>query len=279
MTYKDIIDKATDTLRAAGVLNPEVDAWELFSEVFGMKRKDYLVQMLQEAESEGQAKYDRLVAVRRTRKPLQHILGHTGFMGLDFFVDERVLCPRQDTEILVEEALRYLEPHMSVLDLCTGSGCVLISLLHYGKEIEGTGADISAEALKVATENARRNYVHPVWKQGDLFEAVGDARFDIIVSNPPYIPTDVISGLMPEVRDHEPLMALDGGVDGLDYYRRITKEAPHHINNEGWLLFEIGVDDKIAVESILFEQGFSDIHCVKDYADNDRVVAGQYICM
>ncbi len=277
MTYKEILEKAGVELQDAGILNPKVDAWELFAFAFGMEKKDYLLYMQNQAKEEGQKEYERLIALRKTRKPLQQIIGHTGFMGLDFLVNEHVLCPRQDTEILVEEALRLIKPQMKILDLCTGSGCILISLLHYAKDVDGMGVDISKEALTVAGENAQRNFVHPIFKQGDLFEPVGNNRFDMIVSNPPYIPTDIIESLMPEVRANEPYIALNGGEDGLDYYRRITKEAPLYLNDGGWLLFEIGVDDKIAVETLLFEYGFSAIHCVKDYADNDRVVAGQYM--
>ena len=277
MTYQQSLSGAARRLADAGVLNPEVDAWELFSEAFGMARKDYLLVMRDEAEAKGQAEYDRLVALRKTRKPLQQILGHAGFMGLDFAVNEHVLAPRQDTELLVEEALKRLKPGMAILDLCTGSGCVLVSLMHLVQGVTGTGVDISEKALDVARENARKNFVHPDWRQGDLFAAVAGERFDLITANPPYIPTGVISGLMPEVRDFEPRQAVDGDADGLAFYRRITDEAPEHLKDNGWLLFEIGVDQKIAVETLLFERGFSDIHCFKDYAGNDRVVAGQFV--
>lgn len=277
MTYKQLLSNATQRLTAAGVLNPEVDAWELFSEAFGMQRKDYLLVMRDEADDEGWAKYEKLIALRETRKPLQQILGHAGFMGLDFIVNEAVLAPRQDTELLVEEAAKRLQPGMSILDLCTGSGCVLISLMHLVRDVQGIGVDISQKALDVARENARQNFVHPSWRQGDLFEAVFGEKFDLITANPPYIPTDVIEGLMPEVRDFEPRRALDGDVDGLAFYRRITEETPDYLKENGWLLFEIGVDQKIAVETLLFERGFSDIHCYRDYAGNDRVVAGQFV--
>lgn len=277
MTYKELLSNATQRLTDAEVLNPEVDAWEMFSEAFGMQRKDYLLIMRDEADDEGQAKYEKLIALRETRKPLQQILGHTGFMGLDFIVNENVLAPRQDTELLVEEAAKRLLSGMSILDLCTGSGCVLISLLHLVQDVQGIGVDISEKALDVARENAKRNFVHPSWRQGDLFEAVAGEKFDLITANPPYIPTNVIEGLMPEVRDFEPRRALDGDADGLAFYRRITEEAPDYLKENGWLLFEIGVDQKIAVETLLFERGFSDIHCYRDYAGNDRVVAGQFV--
>ena len=277
LTYQQLLLNATARLAEAGVLSPEVDAWELFSEAFAMQRKDYLLVMRDEAGAKGQAEYERLVALRETRKPLQQILGHTGFMGLEFAVNEHVLAPRQDTELLVEEAAKRLQPGMSMLDLCTGSGCVLISLLHLVQGVTGAGVDISGKALAVAKENAKRNFVHPIWRQGDLFAPVAGGRFDLITANPPYIPTEVISGLMPEVRDFEPRRALDGDADGLAFYRRITAEAPDHLKDGGWLLFEIGVDQKIAVETLLFERGFSDIHCYRDYAGNDRVVAGQFV--
>ena len=276
MTYKELLTEGVRRLDAAGVLSPEVDAWELLSLAFGLVRKDYLLMMRQEADVARLKEYDRLIALRETRKPLQQIIGHTGFMGLDFLANEHVLSHRQDTECLVEEAAKRLEPGMSVLDLCTGSGCVLIALMHLGQDLKGSGVDISEEAVLVARENARRNFVHPELYRGDLFEPVAEERFDLIVSNPPYIPTGVIGELMPEVRDYEPRAALDGSGDGLAFYRRIVREAPAYLTEGGWLFFEIGVDQRVAVETLLFEQGFSDIRCVRDYAGNDRVVMGQY---
>ena len=255
---------------------PEVDAWELLSHVFSLSKKDYFLRMNEEAEDQGAQEYERLLERRCTRLPLQQILGHTGFMGLDFLVNAHVLCPRQDTELLVEKAGEYLFPGAEVLDLCTGSGCVLISLMRMNKDISGTGVDISEEAIAVARENAKRNFVHPLWRTGSLFQPVEGKMFDLVVSNPPYIPTGVIEGLMPEVRDHEPRSAIDGGEDGLAFYRRIVADAPSYLKEGGWLLFEVGVGEALPVESLLFDRGFCNLRHFKDYAGNDRVVRGQW---
>ncbi len=276
MTYRELLKYGIKELDEAGVPNPDVDAWELMEKACSIDRKDYLMAAFDAPLQEQIESYEKLIAIRKTRKPLQQILGNAGFMGLTFEVNEHVLSPRQDTELLVEEALKRLSPGMSVLDLCTGSGCVLVSIMRMCRDLKGMGVDISAEALEVAKRNARKHLIHPRLKQGDLFEPVLGEQFDMIVSNPPYIPTNIIDGLMPEVSVYEPRRALDGGGDGLDFYRRIASEAPEHLFDEGWLLFEIGVDEKISVETLLFEQGFSDIHCYKDYSGNDRVVAGQW---
>ena len=209
------------------------------------------------------------------RIPLQHITGRVGFMGLTFKVNGDVLCPRQDTELLVETALSVIEPGMDILDLCTGSGCVIISILDGMRGTRGLGCDISDKALAVAGENAKALNSRAEFVQGDLFEPV-TGRYDIITCNPPYIRTDDIDALMPEVKDSEPLNALDGGADGLYYYRRIVKEAKGYLVSGGRLMFEIGVDQRAAV-SMLFEQnGYTDIKCYRDYAGNDRVVTAKY---
>lgn len=277
MIYQRILTEAAAQLEAAQIPDPEVDAWELFEEAFSINRKDYLLLMREEADKEGVIRYRNLLERRKKREPLQQILGHTGFMGLDFVVTGAVLSPRQDTECLVERASEHLKKEMSLLDLCTGSGCILISLMHMGENIQGFGVDISEEAIKVARINAERNYVHPRLLCGDLFEPVGDMRFDMIVSNPPYIKSDVIPSLMPEVKDYEPLSALDGSADGLLFYRRIIEGASAHLNDGGIILFETGVDQRQDVSSLLFDAGFSDIRSYRDYSHNDRVVSARYM--
>lgn len=224
-------------------------------------------------------------------------------MGLEFAVDGHVLVPRQDTEVLVEEALRNLHDGMRILDMCTGSGCILISLLHYSNDCRGVGADISGEALAVARGNAERllGASACTWmrdgtevldgcgaddppcaedRQGrisfiesDLFHGI-EGRFDIIVSNPPYIRSGEIPGLMPEVREHEPVLALDGGEDGLAFYRRIVEGCRAHLCGGGMLFLEIGYDQGEAVSGLLEEAGFLEVAVVKDYAGLDRVVCG-----
>ena len=198
-------------------------------------------------------------------------------MGLTFRVNQHTLIPRQDTETLVEEGMRHMYDGMRILDMCTGSGCILLSLLKYSNECEGIGVDISEEALKVARENAQRLGLKAEFVQGDLFEPVPEKKFDMIVSNPPYIETAVIETLMPEVRDHEPMQALDGMEDGLFFYRKIVEKAPGFLTKGGWLLFEIGHNQGEAVSKLMTVQGFKEVEVVKDYTGLDRVVLGQML--
>lgn len=207
-------------------------------------------------------------------------------MGIDFAVNDKVLIPRQDSECLVEEIMRFAGDGSDILDLCTGSGCLLLSLMHYKNNCRGVGVDISEEALEIAGRNLemlRRddglNGGDAVFLRGDLYDALSDhdKKFDYIISNPPYIRSDVIKTLMPEVRDHEPHIALDGGDDGLDFYRRIISGAPAHLANYGMIFLEIGFDQAEDVSRILNEAGFRDISVIKDYGGNDRVVSARYV--
>ena len=193
-------------------------------------------------------------------------------MGLPFFVNESVLIPRQDTEVLVETALAMMKPECRLLDMCTGSGCILLSLAKLGTVAEGVGVDISEGALKVAERN-RENLGLPQVRlvHSNLFESV-EGVFDMIVSNPPYIPTEDIEDLMREVRDHEPHLALDGSKDGLLFYRKLAEESGRYLVPGGSLLFEIGYDQGGAVSQLLDQAGFKDIHVKKDLAGLDRVV-------
>lgn len=194
-------------------------------------------------------------------------------MGLSFYVNEHVLIPRQDTEILVEETAKFLRDGMQFLDLCTGSGCILLSLLHLKHGVEGTGVDLSPEALKVAKKNRERLGAKAALIQSDLFDKI-ESAFDVIVSNPPYIKRAEIETLMDEVRLHEPYMALDGHEDGLYFYRKIAEEAPKYLRAGGGLFLEIGCDQGACVAELLRQQGFADVKVVKDLAGLDRVVEG-----
>ena len=260
---------------------------------------------------------------RAAREPLAYIVGEQSFMGLPFIVSEDVLIPEQDTENLVEEALRLIDDGSRILDLCTGSGCILLSLLHYTNGCIGVGTDLSEKALEIARRNASAHGLsdQTVWLQGDLFDALDPLNkknnddkdnkrenykiednkreesrddqaeksteseksesgfpgmsytsgYDMIISNPPYIPTSVIDTLQPEVRCAQPRMALDGGGDGLDFYRRIISEAPAHLVVGGRLLLEIGYDQAEAVSDLLREAGYYGIEILKDYGGNDRI--------
>ena len=267
-------------LREAGIADADIDASLIMQYLLGVDKDHILAHGTDEVGEAEAEEYLKLIDVRKSHVPLQHITGHQEFMGLDFAVNEHVLIPRQDTECLVEEAMIVTEDKMRVLDLCTGSGCILISLLRYKNDLEGVGTDISKEALKVAAENAKRNKVSALFLEGDLYGALEGSsesgkRFDIIVSNPPYIRSSVIGTLMEEVRDHEPLKALDGGEDGLDLYRRIMEGTDEYLIPGGRILFEIGYDQGQAVSDLLKEKGFADVEVVRDLAGLDRVVKGR----
>ncbi len=279
MKYQDCYREGREALRNAGIAEADLDARLLLEFVCGTNRNDLLVHGDKEVETEMLVSYRTAIERRSEHIPLQHITGEQDFMGLSFRVNEHVLIPRQDTEILVEEVMRNMQEHDRILDMCTGSGCILISLLHYSNWCEGVGVDISAEALEIAKENALSLLTeekYPTWLQSNLFETV-EGHFDIIVSNPPYIRTEVIETLMPEVRCHEPMQALDGMSDGLFFYRNIVKEAPRYLKKEGRLYFEIGHDQAGQVSELMKQGGFSDIQVVKDYAGLDRVVYGTLI--
>ncbi len=270
----------------AGVPDASYDARMLLLYLTGWSLAEYMLHSVQRVTSEMAGQYAKLVQMRESRLPLQQIMGGTEFMGLPFHVTSDVLCPRPDTEILVEEVIKVVMPGQGILDLCTGSGCILISLLtHLNQRPErpavlGIGTDISAKALSVARQNAFLNGRAARWSrfyQGDLFAALpGNHRyaFDVIVSNPPYIRSGEIDSLMPEVRDHEPRIALDGDADGLKFYRRIASKAGHYLAPGGQLFFEIGFDQKERVMQIMDGNGFTDLKCKKDLAGNDRVVSG-----
>lgn len=276
MTYREIYEKGKRALTEAELEEAGLDARLLLEFICETNRNDLLVHGGREVTSEQAAAYLALIEKRAQRIPLQQLTGIQDFMGLEFKVNEHVLIPRQDTEILVEEVLKELRDGMDILDMCTGSGCILISLLRYSNDCTGLGVDISEKALAVARENAEA--LLPPDKQvrflqSDLFEAV-DGRYDVIVSNPPYIPSSVIGTLMPEVKDHEPLKALDGSEDGLLFYRKISRECKKYLKPGGMLFYETGYDQGAAVSEILAEEGFGELQIIKDYAGLDRVVSG-----
>ncbi len=283
MTYRECYEAARRLLAGSGIEEGDLDARLLLEFVCGTDRNTLLAHGDREVSGEEGERLERLLERRAAHVPLQHLTGTQNFMGLDFLVNEHVLIPRQDTEILVEEVLKDLHDGMRILDLGTGSGCILISLLHFSNDCEGVGVDISPEALKVAEENARRLLRQKVlFLQGDLFEPVAPlesetGRFDLIVSNPPYIPTDVIPTLMEEVREHEPWTALDGSGDGLVFYRRILADCGGYLVRGGKLYFEIGYDQGPAVSAMMAEAGFREVEVVQDYGGLDRVVFGTYL--
>lgn len=270
----ELRNRGTILLKEASVADAGIDADLLLEYVTGMDKNGLLLHGNDPVPEDKEDEYLRLIGRRAGHVPLQHITGRQEFMGFVFTVNEHVLIPRQDTECLVEEAMRYVDDNMKVLDVCTGSGCIIISLVRYKNNLEATGCDISDKALMVARENASRLGADVKFVLSDLYEAIND-KYDVIISNPPYIRSDVVDTLMEEVRDHEPRIALDGGEDGLDFYRRLLEGAKTHLIPGGMILFEIGFDQGFAVSTLMEEYGYKDVTVVRDLSGNDRVVRGR----
>lgn len=271
MKYRELLQEGAEQLKKAAIVDADVDAAYLLEYVCGIDRTHYLLCMTETVSPQMAARYEEAIALRATHQPLQYITGEQEFMGLPFQVSPEVLIPRQDTETLVEQTQRVLKDNDRILDMCTGSGCILISLLHENKTCHGTGVDIAETSIALARENAKKNDVQAEWLVSDLFSDVYGV-FDVMVSNPPYIATAVLQELMPEVIEHEPQRALDGHEDGLYFYRQIIAEAPKYLKPGGWILFEIGYDQGESVPALLTEAGFTEITVIKDYNGNDRVV-------
>lgn len=274
MQYQEIYRQGVSVLQTAGIEEAALDARLLLEEVCSTDRTALYAHGERKLTEMEEARYREKIGERAKRIPLQHILGQTEFMGLTFEVNKDVLCPRPDTEILAEEVLKHLHDGMRILDIGTGSGCILLSLLHYSNDCLGVGADISGKALRLAERNAERLGIEQAaFVKSDLFQKV-DGKFEVIVSNPPYIRSAEIEGLMPEVRDHEPRGALDGGEDGLFFYREITAKAKDHLPGGGMLFYEIGSDQGEAVKGIMEGNGFREVRVEKDFSGLDRVVSG-----
>ncbi len=317
-TWRELLDAGGTMLMNASVPDAATDAWYLMEAAFGIDRVHYYLDQNRPVRAErlakGYEKYQEMLRKRAERVPLQQILGFQDFMGMKFHVDENVLIPRQDTETLVERVLSdYQDKDVSVLDMCTGSGCIAISLAVLGGYREVTAVDISELALKVAKKNARHLFLiqkktvksesfqiseNPwcmrlkSWLLGDMgkpeehalillksnlfHEIKPEKMYDVIVSNPPYIPSSVIDELEPEVRDHEPRLALDGSDDGLHFYRVLALECSKHLKKGGSLYFEIGYDQADAVSRILTIAGYKEIEVIKDAPGLDRVVKARW---
>ena len=289
MTLFRLLTEGSRVLELAGSPDPKQDAQQLLLAAFHLDMVHFLMNRMTELEeiSKNQASirlYRDMIGRRKKRCPLQHILGRQEFMGMEFMVNRHVLIPRQDTETLVEKVLEHQEKEkkkgQALLDLCTGSGCIAVSLAAKGGFDRVTGTDISEEALKVARRNGE--ILLSEWKktgmieffQGDLFDALpkNGEKYDVITSNPPYIPTGVIQTLEPEVRDFEPQAALDGDEDGLYFYKKIGERAADYLKPKGSLYLEIGYDQKRAVCRILEDQGYKEIQVYKDLPGHDRVI-------
>ena len=287
MKYRELYLWGKEQLLQENIPDGEWDARLLLEHICHTNRNTLLVYGDRQVNEDEEQEYRNSIQKRKQHIPLQHITGVQEFMGLEFQVNEHVLIPRQDTETLVEEVMRYRQDGDRILDMCTGSGCILLSLLHYSNHCTGVGVDISPLALQVAKENGKRmaELSRPIqWEENtavfmesDLFSKIPKEKFDIIVSNPPYIASTVIPTLMEEVKKYEPISALDGKEDGLFFYRKIVTESIDYLKKEGMLFFEIGHDQAQAVSSLMQENGFSDVTVVKDLAGLDRVVYGSYL--
>ena len=286
-TFHELLTQGTQLLMNAGIEEARLDAWLLLEYTADISRAWYYAHPESEVNEEIVSEYLSFCQKRAEHIPLQHLTHQACFMGYDFYVDERVLVPRQDTEVLAEEALHQLRNirNPRILDMCTGSGCLLLSLLMELPDAIGTGVDISEAALAVAERNRKNLELEKraVLVQSDTFS--GDyfqknsgnisLEYDMLISNPPYIPTEDIGKLMEEVRFHDPVLALDGREDGLYFYRRITEQAGKYLKPGGWLMYEIGCEQGADVSAIMQGEGFTEVTVKKDLAGLDRVVIGK----
>ena len=281
-TYYNLLKEGEKLLFDAEISDYKYDSFLLLENVFNINRTEFFMKKDEEITDIDKINtYISLIGKRSTKIPLQHITGKQEFMGLEFLVNEHTLIPRQDTEILVEtlieEAKKHNKKGLNILDVCTGSGCIGISIAHFLKDSRVCAVDISEDALLVALKNKELNHLENInFIKSDLFSSLDNEKFDIIVSNPPYIRTKEIEKLMEEVKIHEPFIALDGKEDGLYFYREITKKSIDFLKNGSNLMYEIGFDQAKDVSDILLENGFKDIKVIKDLPGHDRVVIGVY---
>lgn len=275
MTYATLYREGVGQLQAAGVKAANTDARLLLEFVCKTGMSTLFSHPDKEISKEEESLYKEFILRRKNGEPVQYITGEQEFMGLNFKTDPSTLIPRLDTESVVEDALSELHDGMRILDLCTGSGCILLSLLKYSNDCIGIGTDISAKAVELAQLNSQRLGIEATFLQGDLFEGV-EGKFDMILSNPPYIESAVIETLDDEVRKFEPMSALDGGEDGLVFYRRIAKEAKRYLKRGAVLIFEIGYNQGESVPGILSEEGYQEIVVKKDLAGLNRTVMAKY---
>lgn len=271
MTISELLKWGEMKLEDAQIADAEIDAWYLLEYSTGISKSAYLCDRGKRLEEKTICSYQSLIEKRAMHIPLQHLTGEQEFMGLPFLVNKYVLIPRQDTECLVEEALKFLKPEMEVLDMCTGSGCILISLAHFCKLKRAVGVDLSKEALDVAEQNGNRLSIQKIeFVHSDLFDKV-EGKFDCIISNPPYIASDVIETLEKEVKEYEPRMALDGMEDGLFFYKKIISQASSYLKKNGRIYLEIGYDQAEDVSCLLKKNGFEEVQVKKDLAGLDRL--------
>lgn len=277
MTINELLKKGMIALKSANIDTPQIKARLLLQYVLGMKREHLIIYDKQIVPKNKEIAYMNNIEKIRQGVPLQYITHSQEFMKMNFYINNDVLIPRPDTEVLVEEVIRIAKKinNPVILDLCTGSGAIGISIAKYVKDAKVYASDISEKALEIAKKNAKINDVNIEFIKSDLFKALPKMKFDIIVSNPPYIRKDIIRKLKIDVQK-EPIIALDGGKDGLDFYRRIVEEAPNLLKWNSYLCFEIGYDQKKDVTEIIEKSNmYYNTYHKKDLCDNDRVIITQ----
>ncbi len=279
MNIKQAIEKGAVNLKTANIESPKVKARMLMQFILNKPRQYIIINDMKELTLSQKEEYFEYIKKLMNNMPIEHITKQKEFMKMNFFVNEKVLIPRQDTEVLVEEVIKIAKKTNSrqILDLCTGSGAIAVSLAKYLPNVEITATDISLDAIKIATKNAIMNNVENkiTFVHSNLFQNILKDRYDIIVSNPPYIKSKEI-GILDKQIQKEPRIALDGGIDGLDFYRKIIKQCYEYLRYEGFLCLEIGYDQKIDVIELLEnEEKFGNIYSKKDLYGNDRIVIGQ----
>ena len=293
MTIKDLIKYGKDELDANNIDESILKTRLLLEYVLNKKREYIMIHLDEEIGIDKESLFKSYIKRLVNNEPIQYIIKKQEFMGLEFLVNENVLIPRSDTEVLVENVINLVKNNynnfinneniennenkeINILDMCTGTGAIIISLAKYLDKynINFYASDVSKKAIEVAKENAINNNVEITFIESDLFSNINDIKFDLIVSNPPYIEKNVIKSLDENVKK-EPILALDGGVDGLDFYRNISKDSKKYLNKNGYLCYEIGYNQKESVTKILRENGYIDITCIKDYSNNDRVIVSR----
>ncbi|GMQ63924.1 peptide chain release factor N(5)-glutamine methyltransferase [Vallitalea maricola] len=280
-TIRNALDDGIKTLSSNNITDARLDADLLLEHVLGVDKVYIIINGNELIAEEKYNIYNNYIAQRAEGKPLQYIIGYQEFMGLTFKVNENVLIPRQDTEVLVLEAIKYIKENniTNILEIGTGTGCIPISICYNCNDVKATTVDISDEALKIAKENAIINNVADriQFVRSNLFEDIDENHdFQLFISNPPYIRSNDIGDLMIEVKEHEPIGALDGGEDGLYFYREISKEVKNRTKKRSYILYEVGYDQSDEVKKILNALGYTDIKIYKDLTGINRVVAGAY---
>ena len=275
MTLKELYSEGTEILEDNDIDSPEVDAFYLLEHVSGTDRAHYLLDKDRIVAPEIAEAYMELINKRAEHIPYQYLTGECEFMGFRMKVSPDVLIPRLDSEVLCEEALKLIHEGGAVLDMCTGSGCLAVALKKLREDVSVWASDISANALRIARENASINGADVTFAEGDLFEGIDKGcTFDVIVSNPPYVTEEEYLELSPEVAGHEPKLALTAGADGLDIYRRLIPQARGYLREGGWLIMEMGCSQGLPLTDLMEQYGYKRVSVVKDLAGLDRVICG-----